>query len=166
MQGKKLDYNSEYYVNEMKERLKKKMNINDNQCWIWTGCLLHGYGIIRARGRNYSAHRLSFELFKGINPGKNFLCHKCDNPSCINPDHLFQGNQHDNMQDAVEKKRMKYGSNHYLSKLTELDLKEIKELLKIGFTQKRISEIFKVDPSSISKINSGKTWKNLNKVNF
>lgn len=77
-----------------------------NGCWIWQGAKdSKGYGRITVNYRIFGAHRLSFELFKGsIEKNKN-ICHTCDNPSCIKPDHLWIGTQKENMQDKMKKGR-------------------------------------------------------------
>ena len=160
MQGKKIDYYCDFYINEIKERLMNNFFYSDNGCWIWNKCLnQNNYGVIRARGKNYLAHRLSFEIFKKENPKNKFVCHKCDNPLCINPEHLFLGTQKDNLKDAKNKNRMINGESHYRSKLKINDILEIKKMCKSGITQKLISKKFNVSESNISKINSNKTWK-------
>jgi hypothetical protein len=81
-------------------------------CWLWIGTThpIGGYGRIKKRiDKNkwvqYEAHRVSYELFKGIIPKYLMVCHKCDTPSCVNPNHLFLGTAKDNMQDMVSKGR-------------------------------------------------------------
>lgn len=82
-----------------------------NKCWIWTGARdNHGYGKIGVGGGpnrvNLKAHRLSYEMRFGLIQGQNVICHTCDNPSCVNPNHLFEGSQKDNVKDAVRKGRL------------------------------------------------------------
>ena len=78
-----------------------------NGCWEWMNksddC---GYGVIRAFGKSWKAHRLSYHLFIGLpNNGDLHVCHRCDNPKCINPTHLFLGTRSDNQRDSVAKRR-------------------------------------------------------------
>src|SRR5882672_10518509 len=76
-------------------------------CWIWTGALnSRGYGRFRNEGRMVLAHRESFKAFKGSTRGLHVL-HRCDVPSCVNPDHLWLGTQSENMLDAYKKDRKK-----------------------------------------------------------
>lgn len=76
-------------------------------CWLWTGALApNGYGVTRdIRGRQTTAHRVSYELFVGDVPEKKIVCHSCDNPRCVRPDHLWIGTQSDNLLDMYEKGR-------------------------------------------------------------
>ncbi|PCI04596.1 MAG: hypothetical protein COB78_09905 [Hyphomicrobiales bacterium] len=82
-----------------------------NKCWAWTGATdQHGYGKIgvgrRIPKQDLKAHRLSYEMRFGPIQNGNVICHACDNPNCVNPNHLFEGTQKDNMQDASRKGRL------------------------------------------------------------
>lgn len=85
--------------------------LEGNNCWIWQGSLdAYGYGKISSGGRSHKrdirAHRLSYEMRFGLIKDGNVICHTCDNPSCVNPNHLFEGTQKDNVRDMVRKGRM------------------------------------------------------------
>lgn len=81
--------------------------IKTDECWYWTGRKdKHGYGKIAVQGRDLRAHRLSYRISKGIDPGSMCVCHICDQTDCVNPDHLFLGSRGDNMKDAIAKGRM------------------------------------------------------------
>lgn len=78
-------------------------------CWIWLGGTGNNYGKIRFGKEVYPAHRLSWAIANGPIPPGMQICHRCDNPAYINPDHLFAGTQKDNMQDCIKKGRKRYG---------------------------------------------------------
>ena len=157
----------------MEARFLTKVNKTDT-CWLWTGYKTSkGYGQF---GVNYCivrAHRVAYELWVGPIPSGLILRHKCDNPSCVNPDHLETGTHQDNANDRVERGRsakgdksgarlhpekMPRGENHHNSKLTYDDVVEIKVLLGFGVTQEQIAEQFGVGDPTISKIKRGILW--------
>jgi hypothetical protein len=136
----------------------------ENDCWIWQkSCFVDGYGQTSLKGKKVRAHRLSYFLFKGINPGKLYVCHTCDNRKCINPDHLWLGTAKKNTQDSIIKGRsvLLKGEKSYSSKLTEKEVKEIKELLKNGMYQRNIAKIYKVHQANICAINRKKIWSHI-----
>lgn len=84
----------------------------DGECWEWTGHLMKfGYGVVRADGKVRKAHRVSYALNNGPVPDDMMVCHRCDNPSCVRPDHLFLGTQQDNMDDRMAKGRYRRGKS-------------------------------------------------------
>lgn len=78
-------------------------------CWVWTGTTAKGYGYFRVNGRLTRVTRYSYELHYLESPRQLEVCHRCDNPSCVRPDHLFLGTHLDNMRDAASKGRLTGG---------------------------------------------------------
>lgn len=94
------------------EKIRSHVIKNDNTgCLVWSGKSFNqqGYGIVRHNGRNTSAHRLAWILANGPIPEGLHVCHRCDNPPCCNPEHLFIGTRKDNMQDCLAKGRFATG---------------------------------------------------------
>ena len=88
-----------------KKRFMKKVAVaGDNDCWEWkAGKAAHGYGQFRFRHKQLGAHRFMYWLKHGEYPGEGYVCHTCDNPGCVNPNHLYLGDHLSNMEDRVGK---------------------------------------------------------------
>jgi hypothetical protein len=142
------------------DRLMEKIAKNEmTGCWEWTAYKeVHGYGVVGFKRKAKLAHRVSYELHRGEIPAGMFVCHRCDNPSCVNPDHLFIGSQVENMADMAAKGRAPKGEAHSCAKLTERDVLAIKEA---AGTNETIAAKYGVGPSQVSRIKLGQTWKHL-----
>src|SRR5438270_7873966 len=133
----------------------------DSGCWLWRGPLSpEGYGLASFESRRYPAHRLGWLLFRSnIAPGL-LVCHKCDVPACVNPDHLFLGTPADNMRDMKEKGRKPMGEKHYRAKLTDEQVSRIKVMLSEDrIYMSEIARDFGVSYSTIHSIKNGRTWR-------
>lgn len=144
------------------ERFWQKVEKTDT-CWVWRASKKnrHGHGQFglshHGSMRAIPAHRVSWQLTFGVIPNGLYVCHKCDNPSCVRPDHLFLGTQKDNMQDAVAKGRMARGER--LGKLTETQIKEIRSLFQTtSLTQKELAEHFEISRANMHRILHRKVW--------
>lgn len=149
---------------------KNNTKINEDGCWIWQGCLktcskgTHRYGWLRHNKRSMTAHRVSWLLYKGELSSCDVVCHKCDVPSCVNPEHLFVGSQKDNVKDMHEKNRARKGTairknDGYpvRAKLSKSQIQEIKRLKLSGLSQNAISMMFHVCQATIGNVLSGRS---------
>jgi hypothetical protein len=138
-------------------RFWSKVN-KSGDCWLWTaGTDQHGYGRFWYRGTMMAAHRLSYELAFGEAP-QGGLLHSCDTPSCVRPSHLRQGNQADNMRDAVNKGRQARGERMNSAKLTQADVLAIRELSKAGAGRSDLGRRFGVSQTTIRRASTGECW--------
>jgi predicted XRE-type DNA-binding protein len=134
-----------------------------NGCWVWRGKThQQGYGRFLLGKKYWLTHRLAWFLDAHVLPDDRDVCHKCDNPPCVNPDHMFLGSHRDNMMDASRKGRMARGERAHLAKLTSVQVLEIRRLYDSGnFTQVQLAQKFGVDKSGISRIVTRKKWSHI-----
>jgi hypothetical protein len=148
--------NVERIIMAMKENIHYKIN-NKTGCHEWLRATLgRGYGQLWYKGEKYLAHRLSYKINKG-DIGDYHVLHTCDNPKCINPDHLWLGTNTDNMNDKIKKGRVVKGENHPQAKLTDRQIKTLKSLYSTGeFFQKDLGIIFGIVQSQVSALINNK----------
>ena len=152
-----------YMRKTLAERFFDKVQIGaDNDCWPWTGAkYIDGYGSIWYQGQNRKATRILFLIFGKFLPGELSILHKCDNPPCMNPRHLFTGTRADNCRDMGRKGRASRGSEQWNSKLKEEDIPRIRALRAKGKFYKEIAVKFNVHPVTIGDIFRSTTWKHI-----
>jgi hypothetical protein len=153
----------EYGKKPIQDRFMAKVSVpNDpNACWKWKGVPdKKGYGFIWVNSKNALAHRLSYKLFCGEIAKGMCVCHKCDNPGCVNPKHLFLGTQKENMADMIQKGRSNKakGSKNGRAKLKEDDIQEIRKMIDSELTLTQIAKQFNVSQWTISRIKRGNNW--------
>lgn len=137
-----------------------------NSCWLWEGRLTKaGYGQISHRGTPIYTHRLSWEIHKGSIPKKMEVCHHCDNPACVNPDHLFIGSHRDNMHDMLSKNRGstagladQRGEKHPGAKITEDIVRAIRQRLRSKESHSSIAKDLGISRPTVTAINCGRLW--------
>lgn len=156
-----------------KAYLMERVRISDAGCWEWQRATNRGYGIMQYKKARYRAHRFAYECFAGPIPEGLAVCHRCDNPACCNPEHLFLGTQADNISDAATKGRngmqrhphrshfnvyrhpVKRGDNHHKVTIPDAELSEIFRLHAEGKTGYEIAAAYGVHNSTIYRILRG-----------
>ncbi len=129
-------------------------------CKLWNKWIeKNGYGRINVERKKWSTHRLSYHLFKGPIPSDMFVCHKCDNPKCVNPDHLWLGTSEDNMKDMVKKDRQMQHENHYRAKLSKMDVIEIRK--QHANLMNELATRYQISRGNLVSIISKKSWKGI-----
>lgn len=122
-------------------------------CWEWSKCRNPGgYGGFNRFGRRKTTHRIAWELTHGKIPEGVSVCHHCDNPPCIRPDHLFLGTRSENAIDSVLKSR-----NHF-TKLSPEDVREIRRLAQVHTPRATLTSLFGISPIQVSRIIHGTRW--------
>lgn len=138
-----------------KWRLERKSG-----CWLWTGATAGRprYGCVRFGKRKLRAHRVSWQIHRGRIPNGLLVCHNCDTPLCVNPDHLFLGTHADNQQDSVRKGRRpnQKGVANNQAKLTEREVAAIRADKR---PQRQTAADYGIDQSQVSNIKRGKYWR-------
>jgi hypothetical protein len=126
-------------------------------CWLWRGQLNQsGYGVLWLAGKSCIAHRAAWMLFRGEIPPDLLVCHTCDVRACVNPEHLFLGTHTDNARDRKEKGRSMLGEKIHSARLSEQQVRRIKEMLAEGrMYMSELARAFGVTPSTISSIARG-----------
>lgn len=145
----------------LQERFYNKVK-KTQSCWLWVGTKNgRGYGVIGDGGKLLLAHRVSYRLFNGDLLIGLCVLHKCDNTSCVNPDHLWLGSQRENMRDKCLKGRAcgSKGVRNGRAKLNENLVKEIRRLYKTQeFSHTGLAEVFNVSKATIYYITNNINW--------
>lgn len=131
------------------------------RCWLWTGYKDGGYGKLRVGPRDLLAHRISWFVEHGRWP-RSCALHKCDNPACVRPDHLFDGTTRDNNADRHAKGRSRGashpGERNPMARFTEADIRRIRQLIASGRSRSSVARELGAAVATISLIASRKTW--------
>lgn len=133
-----------------------------SECWLWTGHVnTYGYGNLRVAGNWVLTHRLSYEWVHGPIPAGMHVCHRCDTPRCVNPDHLFLGTPSDNIDDMVRKGRQNYGERHPQAKLIPEEVLAIRAAGHGRREREVLAARFGVTWQHVANVQLGKCWRHL-----
>jgi hypothetical protein len=132
-------------------------------CQEWQGARdRRGYGTMRRGKRDRKAHRFAYERAFGPIPPGMVVCHRCDNPPCCNPEHLFLGTNAQNTADCVSKGRQARGAKNANAKVTDHIVRQIRRLCSEGMTQDAVAAMFGIAQTTVSKIVIHKSWAHVN----
>lgn len=123
-----------------------------------------GYGRKKINGKTYGAHRIAYSIANNVSLDEMqgwLVRHACDNPSCVNPEHLLLGTVLDNSRDQRERGRTVVGTRNGRAKMVESDIPFVRHWLSLGYMQSEIAKCFQVDRQQIYKIAHGKHWKHV-----
>ena len=142
---------------------------SENECWNWKKSLQYGYGQIGFKRKVYRANRIAYYLTYGEIPEDLFICHKCNNKACCNPNHLYAGTAKENSIDAKfagvlgpeHYENIPKGECHKFAKLSEKDVLDIKSRLVNNESIREIAKQFNVTYQNISLIKTGRAWKHV-----
>ena len=141
---------------------------NPNKCWLWGGSFdKYGYGQFHLNAsykkkKTLKATRISYYIHNNIDPLGLCVCHKCDNPKCCNPNHLFLGTNRENIKDRDLKSRQAKGEKAASSKLKESDIKDIREkYMTNGTSWRKLAREYGVHNRTIGKILHSNTWNHI-----
>lgn len=147
----------------MSEKIMMKITLDPGSgCWLWEEHLdKRGYGKVRNGAEKLFAHRASYSAFVGKIPDHLFVCHKCDTPACVRPEHLFLGTPADNMADMVAKKRSARGFKEgwYSRKANRFRIEDVRYIKSSNLRICELARYFEVSETAIDDILRGRTWK-------
>lgn len=121
----------------------------------------NGYGRFQIGGVSHQAHRFAYRLTHGEIPDGLIVCHRCDNPRCVRPDHLFCGTTLSNVHDKLSKGRDRRGTDHYSHKLTEEDVRAIRAAEPFAKSQRAVARQFHVSHWAVARIWRREAWKHV-----
>lgn len=127
-------------------------------CWPWVGGCAHGYGAFSVEGQVYRAHRIAWVLARGPIPAGLWVLHRCDNPPCCNPSHLFLGTGEDNIQDMNAKQRHTHGVRQYMA---VLDPEKVRAIRRDSRPHQVIADAYGVSRPAVTAVKRRYSWKHV-----
>ena len=157
---------------DVKASFWAKVDVREpKECWRWLGRKNSvNYGRFRIAEELFSSTRLALIFTTGVDGGELMALHSCDNPICVNPAHLRWGTARDNAKDAIERNRFhkwngaRSGQLNPYAKLTEADVRQVRQMVQNGQTQLAVAKAFGVSQPVVSNIVAFKAWANLKEI--
>ena len=145
-------------LTDVEKRFWSKVKIGDG-CWEWARFVRNnGYGEFSLGGHNHGAHRVSYFLANGVDPGSLQVCHRCDNRRCVRPSHLFLGTALENAKDMLSKDRMPRGTERQNARLTPRCVREIRASAD---TLDTLAARYGVNRVTVWEAKTGRTWRHV-----
>ena len=148
-------------VNGAADRFWRSVNrsLGPDSCWAWKGATNHGgYGTFHVKTGTLLAHRVSWAMANQEDPGRLFVCHACDTPSCVNPAHLWTGTATDNGADCAAKWRSTFGERNAMAVLSNEDVLRIRALSRAKWLDREIGLVFGVSGTQVAAAATGSGW--------
>lgn len=143
----------------LRERFEEKFTPEPNSgCWLWTAATLpFGYGVLGSGGKrgNVRAHHAAWRLYRGDIPDGMWVLHKCDNPACVNPDHLFLGSHRDNVDDCMAKRRTTFGARNAAARLSN---EQARSIFQSREHTDALATRYRVSGDTVRAIRAGRRW--------
>lgn len=149
-----MNFSPDYFLNQ-------SIPEPNSGCWLWAGAIAAtGYGVVAVNGKNKRAHRLSYEAANNaLLPSTVVVCHRCDTPSCVNPEHLFAGSQADNVRDCLLKDRRRGAPpRDGFSRITP---EAVIAIRASSLTKDELAAMYGINRRNIQKIRNRKSWSHI-----
>ena len=148
-------------MNALRSRIKARSEVDAHGCWIWKGNVgANGYGKLSVNGKEVAAHRAAFEAFNGAIPAGLSVCHRCDNPRCVNPQHLWTGTHSENLADMKAKGRARAPRGERC-KSAKLVPEQVRAIRADTRGARAVAADYGINETTVSNIRACRRWRHV-----